>query len=286
MRGTMSFCTGDQEGECQVMPSPDQTRGNPAESSTELGQTRSRLKAAPSWLLGVMLLLVGCRGVSRQPAQYPVLHLPMRDWPAGYTLEQLKDLPMPELVQVDGLNLVNETGEIQRVTTWRAYDRASKAGYHCSDDASLRLSSWLEVRGGILQFLERAQPSRTSYVRDLRMGSDLLRQLPATLGLLVSGEQIEAARAAAQTGKPWSDFFPAMKIKRRTRTTMQLEGGGDSAYLRFVAYGDFDHDGVEDLLLYLAYQATEGTMSYACTAILTRASRMEPLRVVTLLPSH
>jgi len=69
-----------------------------------------------------------------------------------------------------------------------------------------------------------------------------------------------------------------MKIKKRTTTMMQSEGGGDSVWMEVMAYGDYNHDGYEDVLLYVAYDATEGTLGFSQTVVLTRKGPHEPLQ--------
>jgi hypothetical protein len=200
----------------------------------------------------------------------------------------LKDFPVGELnhpeIRIDGIAMSKGSGtNLVTARTWREFCRFSDAGYEPADNANLVMSGWFVKERGCIPFLERARPSAISYVHELPLNRQLLKELPIDLGPLISDQQIEEAREATEGGKFWVDFFPAMKIKKCMKTMMELEGGGDSVRMRVMAYGDYNHDGYEDVLLYVAYEATEGTLGFARTVVLSRTGPHQPLREVRLL---
>ena len=47
-----------------------------------------------------------------------------------------------------------------------------------------------------------------------------------------------------------------------------------------IAYGDYDHDGFEDVIVHVSYEAIEGTMVYSFLAVLTRVGKDRALQRV------
>lgn len=225
----------------------------------------------------VILGLTGCATISQPPAAktYPVRCTAETGWPTNLTMEQLKDVPVAELSHpengIDGVAMSKGGGTNYVVArTWREFTRFTDWGYEPADNADLQLSGWLIKAGGFIPFLEKAQPSRTSFVHNLKMDRALLAILPIDLGPQVSGEEIEAAQKAMGERKSWRDFYPQTKIRKHTRTMIQLEVDGWMIYIRVLAYGDFDHDGCEDMLVSVTHEAIHGTWLTTSSIILTR----------------
>lgn len=220
--------------------------------------------------------LAGCVTGSRAPAPetFPVHCTMEAGWPDNVTLEQLKDLPVPELnhpeIGVEGVAL-SKAGTTNCVTarTWRQFARYTELGFEPADNADLQLSGWFVKDRGFIPFLEQAQPAKKSFVQSLRLNRELLAILPVDLGPQVSHEEIEAAQKAMQAGKCWRDFYPETKIKKHTRTMIQVEVDGWRIYLRVLAYGDFDHDGCEDMLVSVTHESVRGSWLTTFPVILT-----------------
>lgn len=245
-------------------------------------------------LLGLILLsaglcITGC-AVSPPPpppASFSVRHTAEVDWPKGYTLEELKDLPVSELSHpesgIDGIVMFkgDETNSV-RARTWREFKRYSDAGYLPGDMTDLRLSQWFIGRRGFIPFLEQSRPAKVSFVGDLPMNRRLLNILPIALGPQVSNEEAELAQKAIAAGKTWLDFYPETRILKHTNTMIHLQAAGFDVWLRVMAYGDFNGDGLEDVLLRVSHQATQGTLDYSFTTVLTRPAADKVLQRVAM----
>ena len=59
---------------------------------------------------------------------------------------------------------------------------------------------------------------------------------------------------------------------------LHVQAAGFDVRLRVMAYGDYNGDGVEDVLLCVAHQATRGTVGYSFLAVLTRQGTNQVLR--------
>lgn len=240
-------------------------------------------------LLSASLCMVGCTVSSPQPnpVTYPVRCTAEVNWPKGMSLEQLKDLPVEELhhpeIGIDGVVLMkgDETNSV-RVRTWREFDYyyCAQEGYMPCDMTDLRMLQLFIQRRGFVPFLEQAQPSKASYVHDLPMDRRLLNILPIELGPLASDEEEKLAQKATAEGKTWLEFYPKTRIRKRTKTMLHLQASGFDVWLRVMAYGDYNGDGVEDLLLCVRHHATRGTVGYSFLAVLTRQGTDQVLRKI------
>ena len=227
--------------------------------------------------LAVILGLTGCATAPQTlaPKVYPVCCTAEVSWPTNLTLEQLKDLPVKELIHpetgIDGVAMSKEDSTNYVVArTWREFDRDTDLGFEPADNADLQMSGWFIKTRSFIPFLEKAQPSSTSFVHDLKMNRALLAILPIDLGPQVSNEETEAAQKAIRKGKSWRDFYPETKIINHTKTMFQLEVDDWMIYIRVLAYGDFNHDGYEDVLVSVTHEAIHGTWVNTFPAILTR----------------
>lgn len=241
-------------------------------------------------LLAAGLCVTGCAVSSPPPPPdtFPVRCTAEVDWPKGVTLEQLKDLPVEELnhpeINIDGVWMTKDdvTNSVSvTVRTWREFDRYSDEGYDPGDNANLGLSRWFVRKRGFISFLETARPSKASYVHDLPMDRRLLKILPIKLGPQISHEEEEEAQKAIAEGKTWPVFYPKTRILEHTKTMIHFQVAWFDVWLRVRAYGDYNGDGLEDVLLYVSHEATEGTLGYSFSAVLTRAGTNQVLQMIS-----
>lgn len=221
---------------------------------------------------------------------YPVRWTAELHWPTGVSLEQLKDLPIEELthpeINIDGVwlakgDLTNSVSVTAR--TWREFDRYTDEGYEPGDNTNLGLSRWFNKERGFIFFRERARPSKASYVHDLTLDRRLLNILPIDLGPQTSHQEEELAQKAIAEGKTWLAFYPETRILERTKIMLHLrEVHGFDVWLRVMAHGDYDGDGVEDVLVYVGHEATGGTLGYSFMAVLTRRAANQALQRIAV----
>jgi hypothetical protein len=196
-----------------------------------------------------------------------------------HNLEHLKDVPVPEIVQFGGLEYVNDAGKEVNITTWRDFVRYRRAGYYDANNAVNVMSGWFWRRRGQIPFLEKAVPARQSFVRDLRPGMDLVRLLPLDLAPML-GEDSDAVAEAIKQHKSWLEFSPATRISEKTDTDLSLQIGNYEMSLTILAYGDFNHDGFDDMLVCYQHRVRDGTFYYSGLAVLTRTNATDCLQVL------
>ena len=163
--------------------------------------------------------------------------------------------------------------------TWRGFDRLEKSGYEPASNAELGMSAWFHRRRGFIPFLEKAQPARGSFVRSLPLNGKLPALLGPELAPAVSQEAIDFMQQAKRDGKSWQEAYPETKLlrvwregKRHRPASVWFQMDGARVCIRPLAYGDYDHDGFEDVLIFVVHDMDPGTLNYGFTAILTRKS--------------
>jgi hypothetical protein len=133
----------------------------------------------------------------------------------------------------------------------------------------------------VLQKLRNAIPARTSYVHDLVWDEHVLPLLPPQLAITVSKETERAANNAASGGKDWLDFDPSATASDDGPDQIEVTGKGFIQRLILWGRGDFNGDGVEDLLVESLDTLTEGTYRSLRLFVLTRRNANTGLSVVS-----
>jgi len=137
----------------------------------------------------------------------------------------------------------------------------------------------------VLQELWNAKPASSSYLHDLPWDARVWPLLPPQLAITVSAESARAARAAAGRGQTWRDFDPsgAAELGARGPDEIVVTGKGFLERLTLWGRGDFNGDGLEDLLVQSLDTLTEGSYRNTRLFVLTRRTASGPLAVAQSL---
>jgi hypothetical protein len=224
-------------------------------------------------LFTLAAVFMGCRRVpAPSTAQtFPVICTEAIPATNRINLEQLKDVPVPGIIKFGGLKFINDVGTEVTVTTWRELTRCRKEGYWEKTTADNVMSGWSWLTRGYIPFLEKAVPATNSFVRSLRPGKALVRLLPLILAPLLGEESNDVANAIKRD-KAWLEFYPTTKIIKRTDTEMSLQMGRYEVSVTILAYGDFNHEGFDDMLVFYDQNVTDGTFAFSGVAVLTRTT--------------
>ncbi len=136
-----------------------------------------------------------------------------------------------------------------------------------------------------LSLLKSARPSRRSFVGDIRrVDAATVRALPAAFYTAFSDEAVERRARAGTQGRSWRALAPRLRIELdpvlRDFEGRVVEGDGGEALVQLIAWGDFDGDDTEDLMVHLVNGAVGGTAWYERLFLLTRT---RPRAVLTVL---
>ena len=135
----------------------------------------------------------------------------------------------------------------------------------------------------ILSELQHAIPATSSHVAELKWDEHVLPLLPPQFAIDVSAESLRKAEAAATRGLSWPDIDKSLTASAEGPDQIKVEGDGFRERLILWGRGDFNGDGMEDLLVQSLDTLTEGTYRNTRLFILTRKSAGGKLFIVRTL---
>jgi hypothetical protein len=198
-------------------------------------------------------------------------------WSAKLQLQSLDGLPArlerPFPDPVRG-RLAHQTATIANCD---AYVAETHRGFRAASDRDQRRLQFLGADCRALELLQSARPSRRSALGETPL---LPRFLPPTLGFLPSEESHRRASVAQARGLSWKDTEPDLRVTSSTPDQTVIETPAGYVRLEWYARGDFNGDGIEDLLVRVASYAKQGTYARIRLVLLTRTAPDEILRVL------
>lgn len=136
----------------------------------------------------------------------------------------------------------------------------------------------------VLEQLQKARPATRSFLAELKWDERVLPLLPPQLSISVSDEARRKADMAAQRGQSWARFDASVKAEAKGADQIEVRGDGFSQQLVLWGRGDFNGDGLEELLVQSLDALTEGTYRNTRLFILTRKTARGRLSLVRIIP--
>ena len=242
-------------------------------------------------VLLTVVLLVGCNGGKSEEVNAVSHSLPVR-WTKLVELESLDNIDSTldrAIVTSNGreeLILVKATkdGKVARearVHTVRDYLRYSEQGYEPRDNHQVKVESWFLEAAVPAQHLAGALPSRVSYVKDL----DLSRRpllLPPELCIetVAEASEVERLDALVAAGKGWREIWPRLSWKVGGAHDIEVGDSDGVTHLTVLAWGDFNRDGIEDVLLNVSQIGLTSSWRSYRNVILTRRELQGRIEIV------
>ncbi len=227
--------------------------------------------------LGLLILLciVLPARYSTGAASYPVLYGAQLKVSSRQQLEQRLHAPFVE-------GTAHPAGISNCV---QLLDRRRQSSQSQASDREIQAERSTLVDCMILDQLWRAKPARSSYLSDLAWNEHVLSSLPPQLAITVSTESERAVDAAAAQGKNWPTFDPSVTAAPSSKGPDQIvvTGNGFSEQLILWGRGDFNGDGIEDLLVQSLDTLTQGTYRNTRLFVLTRRAANGQLSLVRSL---
>jgi hypothetical protein len=162
------------------------------------------------------------------------------------------------------------------VATCRDYETRKKEDWYALSNLDLAKEGWFQRTCGTIALLEDARPSKRSYLDDPDAGLSDPKLISASI--LPSADE----GLASVSDKTLADLVAggSVKINSASRRQLDLTYEGLRAVYDEIARGDFDHDGVEDILVFMGVHSTGGTLKWYQHLGLSRKSAGSPLQLV------
>lgn len=141
------------------------------------------------------------------------------------------------------------------------------------------------------QAIYQAIPARVSHLSNFKMDAADARTLPAALTLVISNYQAEKITRATKLGKTLGDVLPkgaTFSVRHNPRGDAPMvrvnDGSGGIEDMSLLARGDFNHDGIEDLLIAVSSSVVGGTYRQSDLYLITRLGPHAPMKVLAAYP--
>lgn len=169
-----------------------------------------------------------------------------------------RPIPMPEHHGVELRGGVD--GKMRKEpTTGHEYLALKRRGFYAYNTVEITMESWAISWAGVLDALLDARPSQTSHVGDMDF-----RQLDLD-------------------DYPWDKAGRPEELEvKRSATKLDITEPGFQRIDNIMAWGDFNRDGIEDVLLMSYRYYTEGSGRYFYIQAWTRRSAAGPVEVIEL----
>lgn len=168
--------------------------------------------------------------------------------------------------------------EITKVRTCREYDAAIDQRLLFMTGTQRTPEFLRECR--VLRFLKKASAASRSCVDGYKLTPKSPDELPPSLSYFVSRDQEDAVDDAEQANLSWKRFSPEMEFHVLGPTMLTAAGQGEFDKLEVMAFGDFDHDGIQDMLVWTSNYGG-GTLVQHEAIVLTRKDKKSMFRTLS-----
>jgi hypothetical protein len=180
------------------------------------------------------------------------------------------------------LTLINDQEDKHRVSTYRQYRALQDEGYYPATNWDILYQFRFTENCTSLELLKKAKPSKISYIADFNITDNPLQVLPPTLDLINTSYEIEKAEEAIKQGKTWKEYDPTSTYTVKDAYSIHIETyedtyGGNDIYITVQAWGDFNNDGIEDVLLLVTHYIKGASYRDCRHRLLTRFEEAGPL---------
>lgn len=223
----------------------------------------------------------GTEGAAQVTAPAGPAGFPIR-WTSSIELGSLADIPQElRRVHPSGLGKVHlwgQPGTKVTVTSCKQSFELHPRGYEEVLPFTFKGDPYLP-RCRTLALLGKARPSRASAFDDFDIARPDFNRLPVGLATAFSPSRCQEQELLAKRGGRWAEFVPEVlrgPDRRFRPNTFFAREPYNTVAVEHLANADFNHDGFEDLLLYVLNHAEGGTAFYERLVALT--ARGDPSR--------
>lgn len=132
----------------------------------------------------------------------------------------------------------------------------------------------------VLRFLKKANAASSSCIEGYELTKQSPDELPPSLGYAISGDQEEEVDKAEQVNLSWKQYSPKLEFHVLSPTMLTATGQDEVDKLEVMGFGDFNHDGIQDMLVWISNYGG-GTLVHYDAIVLTRKDKKSGFRTLT-----
>ena len=159
-------------------------------------------------------------------------------------------------------------------------------GYFGAGSHDQWVQQYLLAHCRAIEWMRRARPAKRSFLRDFVLDEEAIHVLPALVDISPSCDYRCRQLVADERRIPLSQFEPVFRVTVTSTEEIEIRTLGAETDLSILARGDFNDDGLDDLLLLASSGATEGTWGGAEIYLLSRGTPGAVLGVTLPLVSR
>jgi hypothetical protein len=127
------------------------------------------------------------------------------------------------------------------------------------------------------QEMKKFKASKTSYLGNITFDKAFAKQAPARLSLIISNDD----ERKAKTVESWNAMSEIQRVEKvNDEQAVYYDNGGSIQRVTLMAKGDYNEDGIEDMLLYMENSVKGGSYSSSYSYILTRLTATGPFSLL------
>ena len=131
--------------------------------------------------------------------------------------------------------------------------------------------------------VQEARPARVDHVGGFPLDNAALKVIPAAVIPTPSYDEEALLKKASARGVSWKGWDRRIRVTKTSGKGVTVESPDTNCFLEIYGRGDFNDDGIEDVLLWRDGGGQEGTWNSTAGFILTRRSprgRVEIIKVI------
>jgi len=212
-----------------------------------------------AWAIAAILMAAGMGGHSGFDVQ----------WASELKMARLSDAAERLRAPFDAPVMLQSGGQRVEAGNCAALLRDEKAGFAPLSDRDRAVTQSLLADCYAVEALSRAKKARISFLRTLRLAPESLEVLPPTLAPIISDEDRKNAAGAASKGLSWKQFDPSATASGQGDAITVLSDDTQTI-VKIYGRGDFNGDGIDDLLVRVDTAALHGTYRASRLLLLTK----------------
>ena len=148
--------------------------------------------------------------------------------------------------------------------------RFDEQGYFGAGSHDQWVQQYLLAQCRAIEWLRRARPAERSFLREFVLDEEAIHLLPAMVDISPSCDFLCRQNVANERRIPLGKFEPVFRVTVTSNEEIEIRTLGAETDLSILARGDFNEDGLDDLLLLASTGATEGTWAGAEIYLVSR----------------